>query len=510
MPEADLPPNEPDAAAPVAGGLAFTALTAEQLAPLFPRLEIGEAIAIGGMGAVYRARQLALDRPVALKILPPELCADVAYLERFRTEARAMAQLNHPNLVGVYDFGEVSGYLYFVMEYVEGQNLHALLQDNGHFGPEFALPLMQQVCDGMEFAHNKGVAHLDLKPGNIMLDNAGTVKILDFGLAKLLDPSTGSTHEDMGTPHYAAPERYQNEVPIDHRADIFSMGIVLFEMLVGKVPNEATGMPPSLAPEVIEVLNESIQRCTRSDPAKRFQTAAEVKADLAAVEKKITSGAGESPAAGKLLVNNTSPQVAAAAEDFQSRLRQQKRAKGLRNLVVMLVVLSGLVFGAWKMNLIPAELLAKVGLASEEKLAPMFPELKKLYEGLRKRMEQRVEKPRERAENAVAGRYEKSLDRLRKSADAALLEEIDAEAKRFADTQKAAEKISSNGDLAKLQNGLATELAKVEDKSQGDLAELLSDYDNSLKKLLIKLEKEGRTEAIERVDTERERIAADG
>jgi serine/threonine protein kinase len=410
MSDSSLPPPSPDLPTPPPGGLEFTSLTAEQLAPFFPRLEIGAAIAIGGMGAVYRARQPELDRIVALKILPPELCADPEYLDRFRAEARAMAQLNHPNLVGVYDFGEASGYFYFIMEFVEGQNLAELLHGNGSFGPEFALPVLQHVCEGISYAHGKGVVHLDLKPGNIMLNNEGLVKILDFGLAKLLDPATGEVHENMGTPDYAAPERFLAGSAIDHRSDIYSMGIVLYEMLVGKVPRMGAGLPPGMSPAVSGALDAVIRKCTRTDLSLRYNSAAEIKADLAKVEKKVEQELLKSPNAAKLLVNSSSPQVAAAAKKIQRRLRRKMQVKKLRSFAVLVLLLCGLGFGAWKMNLIPADLLAKLGLpapAVEE--LPMFAELEKLHMTLGEQFELRVDDPREQAIDAASTNFDASL-----------------------------------------------------------------------------------------------------
>ena len=515
MSDSQLPPASPDLPPPAPGGLEFTSLTAEQLAPLFPRLEIGEPIAIGGMGAVYRARQPELDRIVALKILPPELCADPAYLERFRTEARAMAQLNHPNLVGVYDFGEASGYFYFIMEYVEGQNLHELLHSNGHFGPEFALPVLQHVCEGMSYAHGKGVVHLDLKPGNIMLNNEGLVKILDFGLAKLLDPATGEAHEDMGTPDYAAPERYQAGTAIDHRSDIYSMGIILYEMLVGKVPRESAGLPAGMAPAVSQALDAVIQKCTRTDLSVRYQSAAEIKADLAKVEKKVEQELLKSPDAARLLVNSSSPQVAAAAKKIQRRLKRKMLIKKLRTAAVLLVVLGGVAFGAWKMNFIPADLLAKVGLpAPPSAEVPMSPELEKLHTTLVEQLKLRVDDPREAAISALSGKYADALAKLQNTAkvggDTKLVEEIAAELVRHADQGTVPETFSKNGGLANLQRTLKTETGKIETKAAEDRKDLLGKYDNALVRLIGELEAEGRADDAKRVEQERERIAAGG
>ena len=515
MSDTELPPPSPDLPTPSPGGLEFTSLSAEQLAPLFPRLEIGEAIAIGGMGAVYRARQPELDRIVALKILPPELCVDPAYLERFRTEARAMAQLNHPNLVGVYDFGEASGFFYFIMEFVEGQNLAGLLHSNGPFGPEFALPVLQHVCEGMSYAHGKGVIHLDLKPGNIMLDNEGVVKILDFGLAKLLDPTTGEAHENLGTPDYAAPERFQADAAIDHRSDIYSMGIILYEMLVGTPPSSGAGLPAGMAPAVSGALDGVIRKCTRTDLAQRYESAEAIKADLAKVEKVVEQALLKSPSAAKLLVNSSSPQVAAAAKKIQRRLKHKLLAKKLRGAVVLLVVLGGLAFGVWKMNLIPAEILAKLGLpapAVEE--VPMFAELEKLHTILGEQLGLKVDVPREEALATLAAKYADALAELQETAklggDTKLVGEIEAERLRHARESTVPEQFSRNGGLARRQGVLKAETGKIETAAEENRRDLLAKYDAALVNLIAKLEGEGRTGDAARVEQERERIAAGG
>jgi hypothetical protein len=499
--------------------IAFQALTAEQLAPLFPRLEIGAPIAVGGMGAVYLARQPELDRRVALKILPPELCAEAEYLERFRSEARAMAQLNHPNLVGVHDFGETGGYFYFIMEYVEGQNLAELLQNHGGFGPEFTLPVMLHICDGMAYAHGKGVIHLDLKPGNIMLNNEGMVKILDFGLAKLLDPVTGSAEEDMGTPDYAAPERYRKGAAIDHRADIFSMGVVLFEMLVGKVPKAAGGLASQASERVDSDVDTIIHRSTRTDQGARYQSAAEFRSDLAKAEKKAQKQLLKSPNAAKLLLSsNAGPQVAAAAKVFRRRLKRQMLLRKLRKAVVLLVVLGGAAFGAWWQNLIPETVLAKLGLPSPpakmvgpDEMAPMFPKLAELYGTLNDQIEMKIDAPRADALEGLHAKYDKALANLEKSSAAAgngdLADAVTVERNRFGALPSVPTVESTLSELAKLQGVLKNETQKIADKAGDDRRQLFEKYDAALGRLQTELKGEGETENAERVGQERERVA---
>ncbi len=509
---------DPPAAERPAEPIPFQALSAEQLAPLFPRLEIGAAIAVGGMGAVYLARQPELDRKVALKILPPELCAEGDYLERFRSEARSMAQLNHPNLVGVYDFGETAGYFYFIMEYVEGRNLAELLASNGRFGVEFALPVMLHVCDGMAYAHGKGVVHLDLKPGNIMLDNEGMVKILDFGLAKLLDPVTGSAQEDMGTPDYAAPERFRRGAAIDHRADIFSIGVVLYEMLVGKVPSAGAGPASGVVENVDPGIDVIIHRSTRTDPGARHQGAAELRGELAKAEKKAQQRLLKSPNAIKLLSGGGGPQVAAAAKAFRKRLKRQIMVRKIRRLAVALIVLAGAAAGAWRMGFVPEELLGRLGLplppAGEERggeeLPPMFPKLAELYGTLGDQLELKVDAPRREALAKLHGKYEQALGRLAASADdAELAGAVAAERRRFSDHPGSAGAISPHASLAKLQKVLRDESAKIDASAAADQKALFGHYDRALGRLQTELEDGGRGEDAARVVLERERVAGE-
>src|SRR5260370_4050948 len=163
----------------------FTAPTPKDLSKLFPQLEILELLGQGGMGAVYKARQPGLDRLVALKILPPEAVRDPAFAERFSREARALAKLNHPNIVSVYDSGKAGDLYYFIMEFIDGVNLRQLLPPR-HIQPREALQIVPQICDALQFAHDEGIVHRDIKPENILLDKRGRVKIADFGIAKLL------------------------------------------------------------------------------------------------------------------------------------------------------------------------------------------------------------------------------------------------------------------------------------------------------------------------------------
>jgi predicted Ser/Thr protein kinase len=255
----------------------------EELAPLFPQLEVLELIGRGGMGAVYKARQPSLDRLVALKVLPPEAGRDPAFAERFNREARALARLSHPNIVAVHDVGRAGEFYYFVMEYVDGANLRQVLRD-GQLTPEQALRIVPQICDALQYAHEEGVVHRDIKPENILLDKKGRVKIADFGLAKLLGHDTGNftltgSRQVMGTLYYMAPEQVERPLEVDHRADIYSLGVVFYEMLTGQLPVGRFPMPSEKA-GTDAFLDDVVLRALEREPAKRYQHASDVKTDV--------------------------------------------------------------------------------------------------------------------------------------------------------------------------------------------------------------------------------------
>ncbi len=273
-------------ASTAAGGGSFVPPSVQEIAQLFPQLEVLELIGQGGMGAVYRARQPGLDRLVALKILPPRTGTDPGFADRFAREARALAKLSHPNIVAVYDFGQTGGLHYFIMEYIEGPNLRQL-EKAAKLTPAEALKIIPQICEALQFAHDEGIVHRDIKPENVLLDKKGRVKIADFGLAKLLgqEPQqfrlTG-TRDVMGTPHYMAPEQVEHPQAVDHRADIYSLGVVFYEMLTGELPLGRFGPPSSRARDVqIDVrLDEVVLRALEREPERRYQHASEVKTDV--------------------------------------------------------------------------------------------------------------------------------------------------------------------------------------------------------------------------------------
>lgn len=284
------------------GGGAFSPPAVADLAPLFPDLEILEPLGRGGMGVVYKARQKRLDRLVALKILPPTAGRTANFGDRFEREAQALARLSHPNIVAVHDSGETGGIYYFVMEYVEGVNLRQLLRD-GRLTPEQALAVVPQICAALQFAHDHGIVHRDIKPENILIDKAGRVKIGDFGLAKILGRGSGGVRltaagTRMGTPHYMAPEQTERPALVDHRADIYSLGVVLYEMLTGELPLGRFA-PPSRRVELDVRLDEVVLKALEKEPDRRYQQASQVEEDvqqIAATPGGIAAGAAPAAA----------------------------------------------------------------------------------------------------------------------------------------------------------------------------------------------------------------------
>ena len=256
----------------------FVAPEVGEVARLFPNYEILGLIACGGMGAVYHAVQTSLERPVAIKILPREFSANVEFRSGFESEAKAMAKLNHPNLIGVYDFGEVEGLLFIVMEFVEGQSLHHAAHG---FSIEHAdaINLVINVCHGLAHAHDYGILHRDIKPSNILLDGQMNPKIGDFGLARTLERQIVDGEQIFGTPGYTAPEVLRPPFTIDQRTDIFSVGVMLHELLTGHLPN-ADPRPASQICGCNHRLDAVIQRATHPNPNRRFASAAELAREL--------------------------------------------------------------------------------------------------------------------------------------------------------------------------------------------------------------------------------------
>lgn len=252
-----------------------------------PNLEILETIGHGGMGVVYKARQRSLDRIVALKVLSPRWKDNPEFEERFMREARAMAILNHPAIVSIYDFGRSNGRYYLMQEYVDGINLREALQQGRRFSPSEVLRIVPVLCEALDYAHGQGIIHRDIKPENILIDSQGRVKITDFGLVKLMAANQQpmeitSVRDVLGTPHYMAPEQVEGRNDVDHRADIYALGVVFYEMLTGQLPLGRFA-PPSQKVHIDVRLDEVVLRALEQEPARRYQSAGAVKSDVESI-----------------------------------------------------------------------------------------------------------------------------------------------------------------------------------------------------------------------------------
>jgi eukaryotic-like serine/threonine-protein kinase len=268
------------------------------------RYELEELVGSGGMSSVYKAHDRLLERSVALKILHEQYTRDEDYVERFRREARSVAQLTHPNIVTVIDRGEQDGRQFIVFEYVDGENLKELLEREGQLTPREAIDLALQVARGLDFAHSQGLVHRDVKPQNVLLDADGRAKVTDFGIARSLQVDgmtiTGTV---MGTSNYIAPEQARGQ-PVDEQTDVYSLGCVLYELLAGEVPydgdnfvsvamrhvNDPVPSIRELRPDVPPRLDEAIQRAMAKHHLDRFDSMAELAAELEASRVELDGG----------------------------------------------------------------------------------------------------------------------------------------------------------------------------------------------------------------------------
>ncbi|MYX49305.1 protein kinase, partial [Streptomyces sp. SID8385] len=201
------------------------------------RYRVDALIAVGGMATVYRALDTRLDRVVALKVMHPELAADASFVERFIREARSVARLSHPNVVGVFDQGAEGAYVYLAMEYVPGCTLRDVLRERGALTPRAALDVLEPVLAALGAAHRAGFVHRDMKPENVLIGDDGRVKVADFGLVKAVDTVTNTTGAVLGTVSYLAPEQIEQDDVADARVDVYACGVVLYEMLTGGRPH---------------------------------------------------------------------------------------------------------------------------------------------------------------------------------------------------------------------------------------------------------------------------------
>jgi predicted Ser/Thr protein kinase len=360
------------------GNVPFVAPTPDELVKPFPQLDILGFIGQGGMGAVYKARQKALDRVVALKILPPGIGKDPAFAERFTREAKALAKLNHPGIVTLYEFGQADGLFYFLMEFVDGVNLRHLLEA-GRLSPREALAIVPQICDALQYAHDQGIVHRDIKPENILLDRLGRVKVADFGLAKLvgadalalahpmgeggaaapgeaaLPPAVlTEAGKVMGTPQYMAPEQREHPAEVDHRADIYSLGVVFYQMLTGELPGKRIETP-SHKVQIDVRLDQVVLRALAREPERRYQQASQLKTAVETISYTPAAPSGETgrPAGPGV------PPVVRPQEENQGRKRT-----GIKVVLGFLAAAVGIgTLGAWMFLPGGRHLTGQAGLA---------------------------------------------------------------------------------------------------------------------------------------------------
>ncbi len=345
--------------------LGFSAPDPVELNKLFPGYEIEGLIATGGMGAVYCAVQKSLDRTVALKILPQEFSTDAAFCAGFEAEAKAMARLNHPNLIGVYDFGEVGGMLFIIMEYVAGKSIYHSAHGQA-IDPGEVIRLVTGVCNGLAHAHENGIIHRDIKPSNILLDLNAQPKIGDFGLARPIERKVEEGEEIFGTPGYTAPEVVNTPNAVDYRADIFSVGVLLHELLTGKLPADDR-RPPSAISKCDSRFDVIVRRATHANPAGRYASAAEMAKDLAIIANN--SGPRVHRAAIAGAPGHPGPRVAGP---ITPRRPVKVKKSSNSSLFILLLVLAAGGFGAYTyLNQLPAA--PKPGQSQLPNASPAIP-----------------------------------------------------------------------------------------------------------------------------------------
>lgn len=345
----------------------FKAPTTEELQQLLPAYDVLSFIAKGGMGAVYKAHQKSLERNVAIKILPREFGEDHGFRRRFEDEAKAMAKLNHPNLISVYDFGEVDHMLYIVMEFVDGKSFHESFHGRAIAEKEVA-HLVAGICEGLAHAHEAGILHRDIKPANILLDSKNRPKIGDFGLARLTEETEGEGII-YGTPDYIAPEVIKNPGAVDTRSDVFSTGVILYELLTGKLP-EKRYIPASQIEDVDPRFDKIVRRATHPSPMLRFANGEAMASDLKTLQDALdnqVTGIVTAPPAGMAtpVTGTTQPPAHATGPQTQPPISEASPAEAapvatpevqvnigtnwslLRNLVIIVVLLAA-IFGMYR------------------------------------------------------------------------------------------------------------------------------------------------------------------
>ncbi|MFX1538453.1 MAG: protein kinase, partial [Promethearchaeota archaeon] len=268
------------------------------------RYKIIEELGTGGMGKVFKALDQEISEKVALKVLKDEISYDNQMIERFRNELKFARRISHPNVCRMFDLSKEKETYFITMEYVPGENLKSILEREGPLSSGDTVSISKQICEGLAAAHRLGIVHRDLKPHNLMLDNDGNVRIMDFGVARLLT-TDGLTHSGMmiGTPEYMSPEQVSSE-KVDLRSDIYSLGIIMYEVVTGEVPfkgdsaistalkhkTELPKDPRELNSQLPKELSAIILKCLKKNRDKRYKNTKELLSDLNAIEKRIPSG----------------------------------------------------------------------------------------------------------------------------------------------------------------------------------------------------------------------------
>ncbi|UDY34245.1 Stk1 family PASTA domain-containing Ser/Thr kinase [Dermatobacter hominis] len=361
------------------------------------RYEIHQRLARGGMAQVYLARDRSLDRPVAVKELVPEFATDPSFVERFRREAQAAANLSHPNIVGVYDWGTQDGTYFIVMEYVDGPSLSQVIRRDGPLHPRRAAEIANEVAAALGFAHSRGVVHRDVKPGNVLLTATGQSKVTDFGIARALsspDDDLTQAGSVMGTATYFSPEQAQG-LTVDPRSDLYSLGVVLYEMVTGRPPfsgetplaiaykhvQDQPAPPSTIVPDIPHGLEAIIMKLLQKKPDDRYPSAEALRADLNRfLDGDVTSAeralVGAAVGAGAVAAAATTVQAAVgpdpdepldAVDDPEEDQPRSRTGVFLAVIVVLLVILAALLFWfASSLSSDTVEVPATIGLTRTE------------------------------------------------------------------------------------------------------------------------------------------------